>query len=125
MQAIVGSQYGTGPGQHLLAGGGKTFEALAAIDQMQVEFLPGCCASAWTGWLSGIWQRAALRPKCRVSSRAMRNFSCLMSIVAPGAIQWAILACLLCSMMVYAHGSGYFNLRSVMNEHFQLCERSR
>ncbi|MNL12324.1 hypothetical protein D3C87_1331890 [compost metagenome] len=34
------------------------------------------------GWV--MWHRAAAWPKCRVSSSAMRNFSCLMSIVAPG-----------------------------------------
>src|SRR5689334_17658840 len=34
------------------------------------------------GWV--MWQRAAAWPKWRVSSSAMRNFSCLMSIFAPG-----------------------------------------
>src|SRR5450830_186436 len=42
------------------------------------------------GWV--MWQRAAAWPKCRVSSRAIRNFSCLMSIVAPRAVQPGILA---------------------------------
>ncbi|MCY1357976.1 hypothetical protein D9M69_444900 [compost metagenome] len=38
VQAVIGRQDGARPGQHPFARCGETFEALAAIDQWQVEF---------------------------------------------------------------------------------------
>ncbi len=39
LQAVVGGEQGTGPGQDALAGFGEAFEALATLDQHQVQFV--------------------------------------------------------------------------------------
>ena len=83
LQAVVSGEQGAGPGQDALAGFGEALEALAALDQYQVQFVFGLRRRMdKVGWV--MWHNAAACPKCRVWSRAMRNLSCLMSMARSG-----------------------------------------
>jgi len=60
LQTVIGRQHRACPGQHALAGGGEPFEALAAIDQRQVQLFFKVAQAHRKGWLGDVATRRGL-----------------------------------------------------------------